>query len=212
MTWQRVGTSLVGDHAVWSPDGKRVAVTTPRAPERMHGDEIHGSYPYILYSAAPDGSDVEPLVLGGEESVSRVRSLIAAQAADEDLATSRAACTTGFVVLASDANPGLVHDCTTLLAAGAALFYGQLVNWGSGSPLARWEGVTVSGAPPRVTGLDLDNERLRGSIPPELANLTQLKHLYLAGNRLTGCIPVGLKRVEHNDLAELGLPDCETGS
>ena len=72
--------------------------------------------------------------------------------------------------------------------------------------------MTITGTPPRVTGLDLYYKDLRGTIPPALANLPHLKQLSLAGNRLTGCIPVGLKRVEHNDLAELGLPDCEAGA
>ena len=196
-----VGSSLGGDWAVWSPDGKRIAVASPQAP-----DPTDGSHPIVVYSAAPDGSDVKPLALEGGVG------LIAAQAAEEDLATSRAACPAGFVVPAPEANPGLVHDCATLLAARAALFGWRLVNWGSGSPLDQWEGVTITGAPPRVTGLDLNNKDLPGTISPELENLPQLKDLYLGGNRLTGCIPAGLKRVPDNDLAELGLPDCEAGS
>ena len=205
---QRVGTSLVGDHAVWSPDGQRIAVATTQDRDAR----------LILYSAAPDGSDVRPLVLAeatrSSSLVGKIAAarLIAVQVRDEDLAASRAACAGGVVVPAPAANPGLVSDCETLLAARAALFGGRLVNWGSGSPLALWMGVTITGTPPRVTGLDLDNERLRGSIPPALANLTQLRQLYLARNRLTGCIPVGLKRVPDNDLGRLGLPDCEAGS
>ena len=279
-------TPLRGDSAVWSPDGGRIAVAaTQDRDERI-----------VLYSAAPDGSDVKPLALGGDAG------LVAAQARDEDLATSRAACAAGFVVPAPDANPGLVQDCTTLLAARAALFGELLVNWGSGTPLERWTGVTVTGVPPRVIGLDLHyavrwftrrnsvvQERLRGTIPPalgalerlqrlnlagnalsgpippelgalshltelrlglnrlkgpiptelgQLTNLTvlelgrgqgnqltgeipdaltrlrNLKQLYLDGadNRLTGCIPSGLRRVERHDLEELGLPDCEAAS
>ena len=236
---QWLGTSLVGDRAVWSPDGKRIAVADAAVPDRIHVYDIFGWHPIVLYSAAPDGSDVEPLVLGRhEEYISLVRELVAAQAVDEDLATSRAACTAGFVVPAPDANPDLVRDCEALLAARAALLGELLVNWGSGSRLDQWKGVTVTGAPPRVTGLvlyrhgllkggtipaalgglthlqrlDLDNSQLTGAIPPELASLTNLKELYLAGNQLTGCIPVGLKRVPDNDLAELSLPDCEAGA
>ena len=228
---QLTGTSLVGERAVWSSDGARIAVTTPGARGRRHGDDFLGPYPIILYSAAPDGSDVRPLVL---QDVGR---LVAAKARDEDLATSRAACAAGFVVPAPAANPGLVSDCETLLAARAALAQGPLANWGSGSPLELWEGVTITGTPPRVTGLALPDRDLHGTIPPalggldylqrlnlfrnyylsgpippELGQLTHLKQLYLARNRLTGCIPVGLKRVPDNDLAKLGLPDCEAGS
>lgn len=183
----------------------------------------------ILYSAAPDGSDRQPLAWQGV-------GLVAAQAKDEDLATSHAACAAGYVVPAPEANPGLVRDCETLLAARRSLFIGKLANWGSGSPLAQWDGVTVTGAPPRVTGINLYRKELSGTIPPELGALDHLQHLslfanYLAGpippelgqmtqlerlwltdNQLTGCIPVGLKRVPDNDLAELSLPDCEAGS
>ena len=227
---QLLGTSLVGDWAVWSPDGKRIAVATTQDRDTR----------VILYTAAPDGSDVTPLVL--DDNVGRIRPdkiprLVAVQVRDEDPAASRAACAGGFVVPAPDANPGLVRDCETLLAARAALAQGPWANWGSGSPLALWQGVTITGAPPRVTGLDLPDRDLRGTIPPalgaldylqrlnlfrnyylsgpippELGQLTHLKQLYLRGNQLTGCIPVGLRRIEVNDLADLGLPDCEAGA
>ena len=239
---QRVGTSLVGDRAAWSPDGARIAVTS--------SVRRHLVYNWIaLYSTLPDGSDRQILAFRG------VGGLVAAQAAEEGLATSRAACTAGLVVPAPEAHPGLVRDCETLLAARAALFGQFLVNWGSGSPLARWEGVTVAGSPPRVTGLDLRDRylgfsqvqahgglapispghggtippalgaldhlqrldlagnRLTGPIPAELGQLTNLQQLYLAGNELTGCITVSLKRVPDHDLETLyRLPDCEAGS
>ena len=63
-----------------------------------------------------------------------------------------------------------------------------------------------------LTGLDLAHIRGRATIPPELANLPQLKRLYLFGSGLTGCIPVGLKRVEDHGLGHLNLPDCEAGA
>ncbi len=231
---------LDGGRAAWPPDWERIAVTSLPEPRVYNG--------IVLYSAAPDGSDRQTLAWRGV-------GLVAAQAKDEDVATSRSACTAGFVVPAPATNPGLVRDCETLLAARAALFGGRLVNWGSGTPLARWEGVTVAGAPPRVTGLDLRDrylgfslretrggmsigspghggtipptlgalERLQhldlsgntltGPIPPELENLTHLKELRLHNyGHLTGCIPAGLRPVPDNDLAELGLPDCEAGA
>ncbi len=232
--------TLLGDHAVWSPDGGRIAVASRPGPRVYNA--------IALYSAAPDGSDRQTLAWRGV-------GLVAAGAKDEDLATSRAACAAGYVVPAPEANPGLVRDCATLLSVREALFGRLLVNWGSGSPLARWEGVTVAGAPPRVTGLDLrardlgfslletrggltlgspghggtipvelgalerlqhldlSQNTLNGPIPAELENLTHLKELRLHNyGHLTGCIPVGLKRVPDNDLAELGLPYCEAGS
>jgi len=37
--------------------------------------------------------------------------------------------------------------------------------------------------------LDLSNNQLTGSIPPEIGNLTNLEYLYLYNNQLTGVIP-----------------------
>lgn len=61
----------------------------------------------------------------------------------------------------------------------------------------------------RLVALQLSNNRLTGPIPPELGQLVNLETLYLGGNDLSGCIPPTLHRVPDNDLAELGLPDCE---
>ena len=41
-----------------------------------------------------------------------------------------------------------------------------------------------------------------------MGNLTNLQHLKLAGNQLTGCIPEELLTVQFTDIASLGLPDC----
>ena len=40
-----------------------------------------------------------------------------------------------------------------------------------------------------TTGLDLYNNQLTGSIPPEIGNLTNLTYLNLGDNQLTGSIP-----------------------
>ena len=54
----------------------------------------------------------------------------------------------------------------------------------------------------------LDDNELSGEIPPELAELSELYRLHLAGNELVGCIPQGLQDVPNNDLHELNLPTC----
>ena len=59
--------------------------------------------------------------------------------------------------------------------------------------------------------LQLYNNRLTGSIPAALGDLTDLSHLKLAGNTgLTGCIPSGLRSVSLNDLSSTGLSYCTT--
>ena len=49
---------------------------------------------------------------------------------------------------------------------------------------------------------------MTGQIPAELGNLADLELLFLSGNQLTGCIPVGIADVANNDFSELGLPFC----
>ena len=65
-------------------------------------------------------------------------------------------------------------------------------NWLTNTPLGQWFGVSVRGLPRRVSGLYLARNRLSGTIPTELRNLTTLTRLDLIGNRLSGTIPAEL--------------------
>ena len=66
-------------------------------------------------------------------------------------------------------------------------------NWLSEGPLSEWHGVTTD-KNGRVTELALVDNRLRGGIPSELANLARLEELLLNDNgRLTRPLPVGLR-------------------
>ena len=90
---------------------------------------------------------------------------------------------------ASDAdNAGLVSDCEALLASRDVL----TLNWSESIAIERWDGITVSGTPNRVTGVDLWGRQLTGEIPAEWGNLSNLERLYLSSNRLTGEIPAEL--------------------
>ncbi|CAM9883433.1 unnamed protein product, partial [Chrysoparadoxa australica] len=70
--------------------------------------------------------------------------------------------------------------------------------WGTTSPL---HGVTVEGG--NVVGLDLSDNRLKGSIPAELGHFRHLQGLYLRNNKLSGSIPVELGQL--SSLQELYL-------
>ena len=64
-------------------------------------------------------------------------------------------------------------------------------NWLTNTPMGQWYGVTTD-SQGRVTELNLTSNQLKGAIPPELANLTNLELLALGGNELTGTIPTWL--------------------
>ena len=57
---------------------------------------------------------------------------------------------------------------------------------------------------------ELNNNHLTGPIPAGLVD-RNLRVLFLTGNSgLTGCIPVGLRNIQNEDLDTLGLSDCTT--
>ena len=64
-------------------------------------------------------------------------------------------------------------------------------NWLSTASLDRWHGVSTN-TQGRVIGLRLSGNRLSGSIPAALGNLSALAILDLGGNELSGTIPVAL--------------------
>ena len=116
------------------------------------------------------------------------------------------ACANGVAVAEPEANPGLVADCEALLRAKDALRGEASLDWGGGLAVEDWEGVAVSGEPPRVTGLDLRGKGLTGSIPRELRRL-RLGEVRLSGNALSGCVPSAFEDAS-GDAASLGLPWC----
>ena len=121
--------------------------------------------------------------------------------------TPEQACANGVAVVDPEAHPGLVADCEALLRAKDALRGDASLDWGGGLAVADWEGVAVSGEPPRVTGLDLRGKGLTGSIPRELRRL-RLGEVQLAGNALSGCVPSAFEDASTHDIASLGLPWC----
>ena len=64
-------------------------------------------------------------------------------------------------------------------------------NWlTSCDPCNGWFGVTCSNG--RVTDVQLPNNNLKGELPAQLSQLTQIQKLNLKNNQLSGCIPISL--------------------
>ena len=82
-------------------------------------------------------------------------------------------------------------------------------NWNSSAALNTWHGVTTN-PDGRVVTLNLSNNNLSGSIPPQVGGLAALQVLDLSNNTLTGSIPtqVGdLTALIHLDLSANKLSD-----
>ena len=86
-------------------------------------------------------------------------------------------------------NMGLVNDCEALLDAQADL--GGSLDWSThtDNPISGWEGVTVSGDPMRVTGVNLRGKGLDGTMSSALGRLDMVTVLNLHTNDLSGPIP-----------------------
>ncbi|KAK4484210.1 hypothetical protein RD792_011432 [Penstemon davidsonii] len=84
-------------------------------------------------------------------------------------------------------------DESSLLALKAQITHDPnnilVKNWTQGSSLCTWIGVTCSRRSPRVTGLNLFNMGLQGTIANEIGNLSFLKHLNISNNSFIGQIP-----------------------
>ena len=175
--------------AAWSPDGTRIAVTT-------RGESPSGA---VLYSMAPNGSQVRVLVQAG-------LGLVAARARNLGPIHDRRACADGYVVPDPAANAGLVNDCQVLLALRDELFGKHTPDWNPGTPIDQWVGVTVAGRPLRVTELRLSSQSRYGyrrqfryewpdlgsPVPAALGELTELRALDLSSNWHRGSIPTEL--------------------
>ena len=118
------------------------------------------------------------------------------------------ACLLAGVVTAGGAGEARAQDLAGDKQALVALYnatngrnWEKNDNWLSNKRVADWHGVTVSNE--RVTGLNLGDNRLRGTIPSELGDLSSLRELKLPGNQLAGTIPTELGDL--SNLRELNL-------
>ena len=177
--------------AAWSPDGSRIAVRVPNDPRPEPGGNP------MVFTMDPDGTNVLVLVRSGQASRSQSEPLY------------RSSCRDGSVVPEPERNQGLVGDCEVLKLVKDVMAYNIPLNWSSDVPIDQWEGITIGGSPPRVTGLELlwgvgigrapevDNseygvQRHSANLRPELAGLTKLQRLSLAATNVVGTVPTRL--------------------
>ncbi|MCY3802375.1 MAG: hypothetical protein OXG46_12455 [Chloroflexi bacterium] len=118
-----------------------------------------------------------------------------------------AACAARRAVSNPRANAGLVGDCMTLLQARDALDSVAGLNWSVDRRIRQWDEVVVGGSPLPVIELRLSSRSLRGQIPAELGQLTELRVLDLTENELTGRIPAEFARLTRLRQLSLGAND-----
>ncbi len=131
-----------------------------------------------------------------------------AQAAPEDFIE---ACSNGIAVPRPEDNRGLVQDCAILLSVRDTVAGDGSLDWSPDMPVTGWEGIELKGSPLGVFRVDLAHKGLTGSIPREIALLSDLEFLSLRGNRLVGEIPealVDLVNLRILYLSENGLQGC----
>nr|CAD1821144.1 unnamed protein product [Ananas comosus var. bracteatus] len=81
-------------------------------------------------------------------------------------------------------------------------------NGSSSSNCCNWVGISCdlgSVSVKRVTGLDLSNKSLKGSVSSSLGGLDQLKRLNLSYNSLRGQVPAELFHLPHLELLDLSM-------
>ena len=106
--------------------------------------------------------------------------------------------------VADASNTGLVADCEALLKARDQLQDGGArLNWFEGTPIDRWQGITLGGTRMRVTEVDLNRMGLSGTIPAELGDVRRLTKLNLRSNSLTGVVPASLGNLRYLEVLNL---------
>ena len=103
--------------------------------------------------------------------------------------TATAATTTyGVLVIHEGPTAGDTVALMALYNSAGGDDWSENTSWGTAAPLITWGQVNAD-LNGRVTGLELGNNNLVGTLPDELGDLTALTTLYLWGNKLSGPIP-----------------------
>ena len=176
----------------WSPDWTDIAGSGASTTEHTVSSLANGTeYTFEVRAANADG----------DGAASRI--------AATPTGTPAERCANGTAVPDPTTNTELVADCAILLAERDTLRGAATLDWDEGSAVSGWDGVTVGGAPMRVTQVDLNASGLTGTIPAALGGLDALTLLHLGSgsNVLTGSIPPELGNL--SELTELRLNSNE---
>ncbi|KAI3457143.1 hypothetical protein Pfo_013806 [Paulownia fortunei] len=101
-------------------------------------------------------------------------------------------CYPSFICLAATLNSSTDESSLLSLRARITSDPNSILstNWSQGTSFCTWIGVTCGRRDPRVTGLDLFDMGLEGTIAEEIGNLSFLTYLDIGNNSFTGPIPV----------------------
>ena len=143
----------------------------------------------------------------GDAAVATVspQGLVTATGAGSTQVTARSGDASAMIpiyVPGMDTDPERVALITLYNAAGGPNWTNN-TNWLSEDSLGTWHGVTVD-EDGRVTRIELANNQLSGTIPPEMGQLAHLAGLALNGNQLSGSIPPELGRLARLEWLDLG--------
>ncbi|CAM8892173.1 unnamed protein product [Rhodiola kirilowii] len=108
-------------------------------------------------------------------------------------------------LLASSPNFSNETDRLALLDFKKYSASSALSSWNGSSHFCHWQGVVCGNTHQRVISLMLDSQGLIGSLPPSMGNLTFLKRINFAYNKLGGTIPkeIGsLPRLQYLNLSD----------
>lgn len=175
-TYWGEGSAYGHGWGAWSPDGSRIAVYRPQKTSLPY-------MPAVLFTVAPDGSDVRVLAVEGESTASWHRCW--------PVDTGAPACTPEGSSL-YEYGPRLMEDYEMLLAVRDTLAGDAMLNWSPSQPITAWHGVLVAstGRETLVRGLHLDvsEDALTGCIP------RALEELWGAASGLERCASEGTER------------------
>ena len=133
------------------------------------------------------------------------------------------------VAVSDESNTGLASDCEALLRARNQLAGNARLNWHEGTPMNLWQGVFLGGTPQRVTAVilrggtaerpsrELGAQKLSGTIPADLGDLTMVTQINMHSNDLSGSIPSELNQLTrlqrlflHNNRLSGTIPDLSS--